>query len=148
LKKRHFYPDAPRRFPALVELSHLNPLKALLLSSVICTCYFTTFIEDVLNKSDHTDFIWQLLYWKVSPLIVLLTWKNLKNLLDSSSSLTDGQKSNQGNALRPSLSCSTTSAVSSDVYCHPFRKGFAKHSLCVANLVQSFLSLSVTFPQP
>jgi hypothetical protein len=33
---RHFYPDATQRFPALIELPHLNPFRAILLSSVIC----------------------------------------------------------------------------------------------------------------
>jgi len=42
---RHFYPNAEQRFPALVELPHLQPLRALLLSSAIYA-------------------IWQLLYWK------------------------------------------------------------------------------------
>ncbi|KAF7301601.1 hypothetical protein MIND_00725600 [Mycena indigotica] len=42
---RHFYPGADQRFPALLELPHLNPLRALLLSGVI---YLS----------------WQLLYWK------------------------------------------------------------------------------------
>ncbi|KAI0039118.1 hypothetical protein FA95DRAFT_1567340 [Auriscalpium vulgare] len=32
---RHFYPGAPERFPALKELPHLNPWRALLLSGVI-----------------------------------------------------------------------------------------------------------------
>ncbi|KAJ7873355.1 hypothetical protein B0H14DRAFT_146196 [Mycena olivaceomarginata] len=42
---RHFYPAAEVRFPALIELPHLNPLRAMLLSGVI---YLS----------------WQLLYWK------------------------------------------------------------------------------------
>ncbi|EMD40466.1 hypothetical protein CERSUDRAFT_111065 [Gelatoporia subvermispora B] len=42
---RHFYPNAEQRFPALAELPHLNPVTALLLSSIIYL-------------------IWQLLYWK------------------------------------------------------------------------------------
>ncbi|KAJ7067952.1 hypothetical protein C8F01DRAFT_583113 [Mycena amicta] len=42
---RHFYPGAAERFPALRELPHLNPLRALLLSGVI---YLS----------------WQLMYWK------------------------------------------------------------------------------------
>ncbi|KAF8897124.1 hypothetical protein BD779DRAFT_352062 [Infundibulicybe gibba] len=42
---RHFYPDAQTRFPALVELPHLNPVRALLLSGCIYL-------------------IWQSLYWK------------------------------------------------------------------------------------
>ncbi|KAF7433475.1 hypothetical protein PC9H_005427 [Pleurotus ostreatus] len=42
---RHFYPDAETRFPALREVPHLNPGKALLLSGVIYV-------------------IWQTLYWK------------------------------------------------------------------------------------
>ncbi|KII95941.1 hypothetical protein PLICRDRAFT_96682 [Plicaturopsis crispa FD-325 SS-3] len=42
---RHFYPDAEQRFPALVELPHIAPTKALLLSGAIYM-------------------IWQLLYWK------------------------------------------------------------------------------------
>lgn len=33
---RHYYPGATERFPALKELPHLNPWKALLLSSLIC----------------------------------------------------------------------------------------------------------------
>ena len=33
---RHFYPDAHVRFPALAQLPHLDPLKALLLSGGIC----------------------------------------------------------------------------------------------------------------
>ncbi|KAH8106295.1 hypothetical protein BXZ70DRAFT_919035 [Cristinia sonorae] len=43
---RHYYPNPQERFPALVELPHLNPLRSLLLSSIIYS-------------------IWQLLYWKV-----------------------------------------------------------------------------------
>jgi len=42
---RHFYPNAEQRFPALVELPHLQPLRALLLSGGIYV-------------------VWQLLYWK------------------------------------------------------------------------------------
>ncbi|CAL1701595.1 unnamed protein product [Somion occarium] len=42
---RHFYPNAQDRFPALKEVHHLPPFRALLLSSIIYT-------------------IWQLLYWK------------------------------------------------------------------------------------
>ncbi|KAI0267402.1 hypothetical protein BC834DRAFT_871173 [Gloeopeniophorella convolvens] len=42
---RHFYPGAEERFPALKELPHLQPWRALLLSSVIYL-------------------VWQLLYWK------------------------------------------------------------------------------------
>ncbi|PFH52544.1 hypothetical protein AMATHDRAFT_139664 [Amanita thiersii Skay4041] len=42
---RHFYPGAQSRFPALRELPHLNPIKALFLSGAIYV-------------------IWQLLYWK------------------------------------------------------------------------------------
>ncbi|KAJ7122807.1 hypothetical protein C8R44DRAFT_621827 [Mycena epipterygia] len=42
---RHFYPSAEVRFPALLELSHLQPMRALLLSGGI---YLS----------------WQLLYWK------------------------------------------------------------------------------------
>ncbi|KAJ7755670.1 hypothetical protein DFH07DRAFT_486222 [Mycena maculata] len=42
---RHFYPSAEVRFPALLELPHLHPLRALLLSGGI---YLS----------------WQLLYWK------------------------------------------------------------------------------------
>jgi len=42
---RHFYPDAQSRFPALAELPHLKPLRAMLLSGGIYM-------------------IWQLLYWK------------------------------------------------------------------------------------
>ncbi|EAU84937.1 hypothetical protein CC1G_00456 [Coprinopsis cinerea okayama7 len=42
---RHFYPNAEDRFPALAEVTRLDPLKALLLSSGIYV-------------------IWQLLYWK------------------------------------------------------------------------------------
>ncbi|KAF7331769.1 hypothetical protein MKEN_00056800 [Mycena kentingensis (nom. inval.)] len=42
---RHFYPNAAARFPALAELPHLNPLRALLLSGAI---YLS----------------WQTLYWK------------------------------------------------------------------------------------
>ncbi|KAF8640153.1 hypothetical protein AX17_001389 [Amanita inopinata Kibby_2008] len=42
---RHFYPDAQARFPALRELPHLQPARALLLSGAIYV-------------------VWQLLYWK------------------------------------------------------------------------------------
>ncbi|KAG6865995.1 hypothetical protein C0991_009667 [Blastosporella zonata] len=42
---RHFYPNAEARFPALADLPHLQPLRALLLSGGIYV-------------------IWQLLYWK------------------------------------------------------------------------------------
>ncbi|KAI0796493.1 hypothetical protein C8Q75DRAFT_790674 [Abortiporus biennis] len=42
---RHFYPGAHERFPALKDLPHLRPFRALLLSGIIYT-------------------IWQLLYWK------------------------------------------------------------------------------------
>ncbi|EIM88150.1 uncharacterized protein STEHIDRAFT_138578 [Stereum hirsutum FP-91666 SS1] len=42
---RHYYPGATERFPALKELPHLNPWKALLLSSLIYL-------------------VWQLLYWR------------------------------------------------------------------------------------
>ncbi|KIM83878.1 hypothetical protein PILCRDRAFT_818889 [Piloderma croceum F 1598] len=42
---RHFYPDAEQRFPALTELPHLQPLRALVLSGGIYV-------------------VWQLLYWK------------------------------------------------------------------------------------
>ncbi|KAG6901886.1 hypothetical protein C0995_007011 [Termitomyces sp. Mi166 len=42
---RHFYPNSVARFPALAELPHLQPLRALLLSGGIYV-------------------IWQLLYWK------------------------------------------------------------------------------------
>ncbi|KAJ3747357.1 hypothetical protein DFH05DRAFT_803600 [Lentinula detonsa] len=42
---RHYYPNAEERFPALRELQHLNPLRALLLSGGIYL-------------------IWQMLYWK------------------------------------------------------------------------------------
>ncbi|KAJ6510206.1 hypothetical protein C8R47DRAFT_787252 [Mycena vitilis] len=42
---RHFYPSAEARFPALLELPHLNPIRAMLLSGAI---YLS----------------WQLLYWK------------------------------------------------------------------------------------
>ncbi|KAI0299409.1 hypothetical protein B0F90DRAFT_1810670 [Multifurca ochricompacta] len=43
---RHFYPGADERFPALKELPHLHPWRALLLSSIIYL-------------------VWQLLYWKL-----------------------------------------------------------------------------------
>ncbi|KAJ3523084.1 hypothetical protein NM688_g8784 [Phlebia brevispora] len=42
---RHYYPDAKTRFPALAEVPHLEPFRALLLSAIIYA-------------------IWQLLYWK------------------------------------------------------------------------------------
>ncbi|KAG6919297.1 hypothetical protein DXG01_007429 [Tephrocybe rancida] len=42
---RHFYPNAEARFPALTELPHIQPLRALLLSGGIYV-------------------VWQLLYWK------------------------------------------------------------------------------------
>ncbi|KAI0751457.1 hypothetical protein C8Q80DRAFT_1098040 [Daedaleopsis nitida] len=42
---RHYYPDAHSRFPALRDVPHLQPFKALLLSSIIYL-------------------IWQSLYWK------------------------------------------------------------------------------------
>ncbi|TFY80561.1 hypothetical protein EWM64_g3456 [Hericium alpestre] len=42
---RHFYPNAEERFPALKEVPHLQPWRALLLSSIIYL-------------------VWQLLYWK------------------------------------------------------------------------------------
>lgn len=42
---RHYYPDAAKRFPALVELPHLQPGRALIFSSIIYL-------------------IWQMLYWK------------------------------------------------------------------------------------
>ncbi|ESK93612.1 integral to membrane protein [Moniliophthora roreri MCA 2997] len=42
---RHFYPNAEQRFPALTELQHLNPTRAMLLSGGIYL-------------------VWQLLYWK------------------------------------------------------------------------------------
>ncbi|KAI0650133.1 hypothetical protein C8Q79DRAFT_998052 [Trametes meyenii] len=42
---RHYYPNAPARFPALRDVPHLQPFKALLLSGIIYL-------------------IWQLLYWK------------------------------------------------------------------------------------
>ncbi|KAH9947308.1 hypothetical protein B0H21DRAFT_692213 [Amylocystis lapponica] len=42
---RHYYPNAEGRFPALAELPHLNPWRALLMSGIIYV-------------------IWQLLYWK------------------------------------------------------------------------------------
>ncbi|KAJ6567235.1 hypothetical protein DFH09DRAFT_1314348 [Mycena vulgaris] len=42
---RHFYPGAEVRFPALLELAHLQPMRALLLSGGIYL-------------------IWQMLYWK------------------------------------------------------------------------------------
>jgi len=42
---RHHYPNAEQRFPALAEVPHLKPFRALLLSGIIYT-------------------IWQLLYWK------------------------------------------------------------------------------------
>ncbi|EIW82477.1 hypothetical protein CONPUDRAFT_136970 [Coniophora puteana RWD-64-598 SS2] len=42
---RHFYPGAEERFPAIAQLPHLNPFKAMFLSGAIYV-------------------IWQLLYWK------------------------------------------------------------------------------------
>lgn len=33
---RHFYPDAAERFPALLEVPHLQPMRALLLTGGIC----------------------------------------------------------------------------------------------------------------
>ncbi|KAL0949827.1 hypothetical protein HGRIS_009863 [Hohenbuehelia grisea] len=42
---RHFYPNAEARFPALKQLQHLQPLRALLLSGAIYL-------------------VWQMLYWK------------------------------------------------------------------------------------
>lgn len=42
---RHYYPNSEQRFPALTELPHLNPIRALLFSSAIYM-------------------IWQGLYWK------------------------------------------------------------------------------------
>jgi len=42
---RHFYPNAEVRFPALKQVPHLEPIRALVLSSIIYS-------------------IWQLLYWK------------------------------------------------------------------------------------
>ncbi|THH20281.1 hypothetical protein EW146_g1039 [Bondarzewia mesenterica] len=44
---RHFYPNAEERFPALRQVPHLHPWKALLLSSLIYL-------------------VWQLMYWKAS----------------------------------------------------------------------------------
>jgi len=61
---RHFYPKAQERFPALAELPHMNPYKALLLSGAICKSTCKTNIENVL-KARFVDLIWQLLYWKV-----------------------------------------------------------------------------------
>ncbi|TCD66833.1 hypothetical protein EIP91_000911 [Steccherinum ochraceum] len=43
---RHYYPNPEERFPALAELPRLNPVRSLLLASIIYS-------------------IWQLLYWKV-----------------------------------------------------------------------------------
>jgi Protein of unknown function (DUF2838) len=34
----HFYPGSEERFPALKDLPHLHPWRALLLSSIICEC--------------------------------------------------------------------------------------------------------------
>ncbi|KZT72686.1 hypothetical protein DAEQUDRAFT_722851 [Daedalea quercina L-15889] len=42
---RHFYPDAAQRFPAIMEVQYLRPMRALLLSGIIYL-------------------IWQVLYWK------------------------------------------------------------------------------------
>lgn len=41
----HFYPNADERFPALLELPHLKPLRALLLSGAICA--FLISVSDV-----------------------------------------------------------------------------------------------------
>jgi hypothetical protein len=61
---RHFYPDAHLRFPALTELPHLDPLRALLLSGGICKSFVETCrLLDLISLV--VDVIWQLLYWKV-----------------------------------------------------------------------------------
>ena len=65
---RHDYPNAEARFPALKEVPHLNPFRALLLSGIICTCNCNVISDDLrLNiyyRVYWVDLIWQLLYWK------------------------------------------------------------------------------------
>lgn len=48
---RHFYPNAEERFPALSELPHLQPLRALLLSGIICKS------QSDLKSGDYTKLI-------------------------------------------------------------------------------------------
>lgn len=38
---RHFYPGASQRFPALMQIPYLDPLRALVLSGGICSSPFT-----------------------------------------------------------------------------------------------------------
>ena len=59
---RHFYPNAEQRFPALLQVPTMNPLKALGISGGICTPGLLE-IESILTLA--ADLIWQLLYWKV-----------------------------------------------------------------------------------
>ena len=59
---RHYYPNAEQRFPALAELPHLDPFRAMLLSGIICTSSeYCTYCASLMRT---VDLIWQLLYWK------------------------------------------------------------------------------------
>lgn len=59
---RHFYPGASERFPALTQIPHLNPLRAILLSGGICTS-FISWTQDCVTDVP-SDCTWQFLYWK------------------------------------------------------------------------------------
>lgn len=42
---RHYYPNVGQRFPALAVVEHLQPVRALLISSMICTIFSVDLIS-------------------------------------------------------------------------------------------------------
>lgn len=88
----HFYPNAEARFPALEQLPHLEPVKALLLSGFICP-YLSS---HTLNMTDSAHL--QTLFGK--------------HFTGSLSSSTVARKLSPGSAQHPSPSCSMTNAAS------------------------------------
>ena len=61
----HFYPNAEARFPALTKLPHMEPVKALFLSGLICVYLLLTFVPPFHLTSPMSDMVWQALYWKL-----------------------------------------------------------------------------------
>lgn len=88
----HFYPNAEARFPALEQLPHLEPVKALLLSGFICT--YLSSHTPIMTDSAHLQTLFG------------------KHFTGSLSSSTAAKKLSPGSARHPSPSCLMTNAGS------------------------------------
>ena len=65
-ENRHYYPDGQTRFPALREVPHLQPFRALLLSGIICK-RFLIMCERIIDTSPRSHLAAPLLEGEVDP---------------------------------------------------------------------------------